>query len=120
MRAESIAAHKGGMWSWILQRVTAVLVIVTLAIHLIFTHIIGIGDISFNTIGERLIHAGFIAVDIILLASAIFHAFNGFRLVLMDYWFSSRTRAMALSIVLWVVGLAAMAYGTWALWPWIS
>jgi hypothetical protein len=25
-----------------------------------------------------------------------------------------------LSIVLWVVGIVAMAYGTWALWPWIS
>jgi len=27
---------------------------------------------------------------------------------------------MTLSIVLWVVGIAAMVYGTWALWPWIS
>jgi succinate dehydrogenase hydrophobic anchor subunit len=108
------------MWSWLFQRITAVLLIVCLAIHLILTHIFGIGDINYDTIGQRLVHAGLIAVDIILLAAGIYHALNGLRMVLMDYWFGSRKRALALSIVLWVVGLAAMGYGTWALWPWIS
>lgn len=120
MRAESIATHRGGMWSWLFQRITAVLLIVTLAIHLIFTHILGIGDISYDTIGERLAHAGFIAVDVILLAAGTFHALNGLRMVLMDYWFTSRTRALSLTIVLWVVGVAALVYGIWALWPWIG
>jgi succinate dehydrogenase / fumarate reductase cytochrome b subunit len=108
------------MWSWLFQRITAVLLIVCLAIHLIYTHILGIGDINYNTIGERLAHAGFTAVDIILLASVLFHALNGLRMVLMDYWFTARNRALALTIILWVVGLAFMGYGTWALWPWIS
>lgn len=120
MKAETLSAHRGGVWAWLFQRITAVLLIVMLAIHLIFTHIIGIGDISYETVGDRLAHAGFAAVDIILLAAAIYHALNGLRMVLMDYWFTSRTRAMALSIVLWVVGIAAMVYGTWALWPWIA
>jgi succinate dehydrogenase cytochrome b556 subunit len=108
------------MWSWLFQRITAVLLIVCLAIHLIFTHIVGIGDINYDTIGDRLAHAGFIVVDIILLAAGTFHALNGLRMVLMDYWFTSRKRALTLTIVLWVVGIAAFGYGTWALWPWIS
>jgi succinate dehydrogenase hydrophobic anchor subunit len=108
------------MWSWLFQRITAVLLIVCLAIHLIFTHIVGIGDINYDTIGDRLAHAGFIAVDIILLAAGTFHALNGLRMVLMDYWFTSRKRALILTIVLWVIGLAALGYGIWALWPWIS
>ena len=120
MKAESISTHKGGMWSWLFQRITAVLLIVMLAIHLIFTHILSIGDINYDSIGERLAHAGFVAVDIILLASVIFHALNGLRMVLMDYWLTSRKRAMVVTIVLWVVGIVAMVYGTWALWPWIS
>jgi succinate dehydrogenase cytochrome b556 subunit len=120
LRAETVSTHRGGMWSWLFQRITAVLLIVCLAVHLIFTHILSIGELDYENIGTRLAHAGFIAVDIILLAAGIFHALNGLRMVLMDYWFTSRKRAMVLSIVLWVVGIVAMAYGTWALWPWIS
>jgi len=108
------------MWSWLFQRVTAVLLIVMLAIHLIFTHILNIGNLNYDSIGERLAHAGFTAVDVILLAAGIFHALNGLRMVLMDYWFTSRRNTLALTVALWVVGIAAMAYGTWALWPWIG
>ncbi len=108
------------MWSWLFQRITAVLLIVCLAIHLIYTHILNIGQIDSANISARLAHAGLTTVDLILLAAGIFHALNGLRMVLMDYWFTSRSRAMVLTIVLWIVGLAAMGYGTWALWPWIS
>lgn len=120
MKAATVSTHKGGMWSWLFQRITAVLLIVCLAIHLIFTHILNIGELNYDNIASRLAHASLTAVDIILLAAGLYHALNGLRMVLMDYWFTSRKRALALTIVLWVVGLAAMGYGTWALWPWIS
>jgi len=60
------------------------------------------------------------AVDLILLAAGIYHALNGLRMVLMDYWFGRRKLAVGLNIVLWIFGLAAAAYGAWALWPWIG
>jgi succinate dehydrogenase hydrophobic anchor subunit len=120
LRADAVAPHKGGMWSWLFQRITAVLLIVMLAIHLILTHILNIGDIDYDNIAARLAHGGFVAVDLVLLAAGIFHALNGLRMVLVDYWFTSSTWARALAGALWAVGLAAMAYGTWALWPWIS
>ena len=120
MKAETVAAHKGGMWAWLFQRITAVLLIICLAVHLIFTHILGIGEISYETIGERVQHGLYTTVDIILLFAGIYHALNGVRMVLMDYWFGRRKLALGLNIVLWVVGIAAAAYGTWALWPWIG
>ena len=82
------------MWSWLFQRITAVLLIVCLAIHLILTHIVNIGKIDYGNIAARLAHGGLTAVDIILLAAGIFHALNGLRMVLMDYWFTSRNRAL--------------------------
>ena len=75
-----------------------------LAIHLTLTHIVNIGKIDSANIGARLAHGGLTAVDIILLAAGIFHALNGLRMVLMDYWFTSRNRALALTVGLWVVG----------------
>ena len=120
MKADTISKHRGGMWSWLFQRITAVLLIVCLAIHLILTHITNIGQITEANVAARLANAGLTAVDIILLAAGIFHALNGLRNVLMDYWFSSRTRALWLTIGLWVIGLVAFGYGIWALWPWIG
>ena len=108
------------MLAWLFQRITAVLLIVCLAIHLILTHVAGIGELNYDTIGERLAHAGLTAVDIILLVSGLYHALNGFRMVLMDYWFTLRGRSLTLTIALWVIGLGFTAYGIWALWPWIS
>jgi succinate dehydrogenase hydrophobic membrane anchor protein len=120
LKAATVSSHRGGMWSWLFQRITAVLLIVCLAIHLIFTHILNIGEIDTVNVADRLAHGTLTAVDIILLAAGIYHALNGLRMVLMDYWFTSRKRALSLTVVLWVVGLAFMGYGTWALWPWIS
>jgi succinate dehydrogenase cytochrome b556 subunit len=120
VKAETAAKHKGGMWAWLFQRITALLIIVCLAIHLILTHIFNIGELDYDNVANSLAHAGVTAVDIILLASGIYHALNGLRMVLMDYWFGRRKRAVTLSVVLWVIGIVAMGYGTWALWPWIS
>ena len=120
MKAAVIDTHRGGMLSWLFQRITAVLLIVCLAIHLIFTHLANIGQLDYSNVGHRLAHGGLTAVDIILLAAGLFHALNGLRMVGMDYWFTSRSRALALTIGLWVIGLAFMVYGTWALWPWIG
>jgi len=120
MKAETVSTHRGGMWSWLFQRITAVLLIVCLAIHLTLTHIANIGELNMDNIGARLANHGLTAVDIILLAAGVYHALNGLRMVLMDYWFTSRTRALALTIGLWVVGVVALGYGIWALWPWIG
>jgi succinate dehydrogenase hydrophobic membrane anchor protein len=120
VKAETVSTHRGGMWAWLFQRITAVLLIVCLAIHLSLTHIANIGKIDMENIGARLAHHGLTAVDIILLAAGIYHALNGLRMVLMDYWFTSRARALGLTIGLWVIGLVFLGYGIWALWPWIG
>jgi succinate dehydrogenase / fumarate reductase cytochrome b subunit len=120
LKAATVSDHKGGMWSWLFQRITAVLLIVCLAIHLILTHILNIGELDYENVANRLAHASVTVVDIVLLAASIYHALNGVRMVLLDYWFSSRKRALALAVVLWVVGVAALGYGIFALWPWIS
>ena len=53
MKAETISTHRGGMWSWLFQRITAVLLIVCLAIHLILTHIVNIGELDYRRTSAR-------------------------------------------------------------------
>ena len=110
----------GGMWAWLFQRITAVVLIVGLITHLVATHIFGLGHLSYLNIGHRLSSDAFRVVDISLLAAAIFHGLNGARMVVLDYWCATRGSRRALSLGLWVLGSATFVYGMWALWPWIS
>jgi succinate dehydrogenase hydrophobic membrane anchor protein len=119
LRQEAIARGESGFWPWLLQRVTAVLLIYGLVVHLVATHIFAIGEISFDNVQERLQSWFFIITDFLLLASALFHGLNGLRMVLLDYWFAGRSR-WALDAVLILVGLGMFAYGTWALLAWIG
>ena len=110
----------GGMWAWLFQRVTAVLLLFGLVVHLSATHIFAIGKLDFANITDRLGHTFFLVVDVVVLAAGLYHALNGARMVVLDYWLAGRTGRLTFTVVLWVVGLAVFAYGLWALWPWIT
>ena len=120
MRPGLIAESAGGMWPWLLQRVTAVVLIIGLLTHIVATHIFNLGHLSYLNIGDRLGSTFFVVIDVSLLAAAIFHGLNGTRMVVLDYWLKSRGSRRALAIALWVFGSAVFVYGLWALWPWIS
>ncbi len=120
MRTAVLDSSRGGMWGWLMQRVTAVVLIVGLLTHLVATHIFNLGHLSYLNIDHRLGSAFFVVIDISLLAAAVFHGLNGARMVVLDYWLQSRASRRALAIALWVFGSATFVYGTWALWPWIS
>jgi succinate dehydrogenase / fumarate reductase, membrane anchor subunit len=120
MRRGVIDSSRGGMWAWLFQRVTAVVLIVGLVTHLVATHIVNLGHLSFLNIGDRLGSTFFVIIDVSLLAASIFHGLNGARMVVLDYRLQSVAARRALAIALWVFGSATFVYGMWALWPWIS
>ena len=108
------------MWPWLGQRVTAVLVIVTILIHLVLTHYVAIGQLSYDNIGERLAGAAVLVNDVVLLFAVVYHALNGLRMVVLDWGLSSPSGRRVFDVVLWVVGVAAVIFGIWALWVWVS
>ncbi len=119
MRADIATEARGGLWPWILQRVTAVILLFGLGIHLVVGHLFGLGHLDYNTILERVSGWFFTGVDVTLLGASLFHGLNGLRMVLLDYGFTAERRRV-LDAALWLVGIAAFVYGIWALWPWIS
>ncbi len=119
MRQETITEHEGGMWPWLFQRITAVVLILGLAVHLFALHIVDLGSLNYANVADRLTSVFFMVVDFSLLAAGLFHALNGLRMVLLDYGFRGGRR-VALNAGLWVVGLGFFVYGVWALWPWLT
>lgn len=111
---------RGGVWGWFMQRVTAVVLIVGLGTHLVATHILSVGELSYDNIAERLAGLFFTVIDVSLLAAAIYHGLNGLRMVVLDYFWKSRRARRVFTGLLWAFGGAFFVFGLWALWPWIT
>ena len=120
MRTETLDRSRGGMWPWLGQRVTAVVIIVTIMVHLVLTHFVSIGELSYDNIGERLASGAVLVNDVLLLVAVVYHALNGVRMVALDWGLSGTGARRGFDLFLWVVGIVAIVYGIWALWVWVS
>ena len=78
--------YRLGMWAWVGQRISGFGIVVYLFMHIfvISSAIWRPGGGSFNHILEYLQKPQFIVGDLILVAAVMFHAFNGFRILLLD------------------------------------
>lgn len=121
MTEQRIATSKvAGTWAWLLQRVSAVLLIVLLAIHIYVDHFWHVGeDITVDSVNERLRELTYIVVDYSMLAMVLFHGLNGTRTILFDFDRFAR-RKKAVDIGLTVLGVAMMIWGIVILWPFIQ
>lgn len=127
MSEKRIATSKvAGTWPWALQRLSAVALIVLLAIHIYLDHFEGVGDeqsgdilIEFNDVQMRLGDVMFVVVDYLLLAFVLFHGLNGARTVLLDFDRFGKHKK-ALDIGLFVLGVATLIWGIVILFPFIQ
>jgi succinate dehydrogenase / fumarate reductase membrane anchor subunit len=120
MAEQRIATSKvAGTWAWFLQRLSAGLLIILLAVHIFLDHYAQVGaDITVSWVHERLGQILYIAVDYAMLALVLFHGLNGTRTVLFDFdMFVKRKKAVDVGLL--VLGIAMMAWGIVILWPFI-
>jgi succinate dehydrogenase / fumarate reductase membrane anchor subunit len=90
---------------WLLQRVTAIVLVVLLALH--------IWASNFATDWATILRA---SVDLSLLALALFHGLNGVRTVVLDFGPSIHGRRF-LSAGLVMLGVVAFLFGVYGTWP---
>ena len=115
-----------GTWAWFFQRLSAVLPIVFLGVHIFIDHFMGAGKevagetlITFGDVSLRLGQLLYIFVDYTLLALVLFHGLNGARTVMFDFdMFVKRKKAV--DVGLWVLGVATLVWGIVILWPFIK
>jgi succinate dehydrogenase hydrophobic anchor subunit len=106
-------------WPWLLQRVTAVGLIVLLPIHIVVNHLFNIAEaergdlpglVVFSDVAERLETPTYWAIDILLLTFALYHGLNGVRNVLLDYGLRGAGEKVVTG-ALSVVGMVAFVFG---------
>ena len=80
--------YKGspGQWSWLLHRITGVAVILFLFAHVVDTAVVGWGPEAYNRV-IAVYHNPFIRLlELGLVAAVIYHALNGLRIMITDFW----------------------------------
>lgn len=75
-----------GMWSWVLHRITGIAIFFFLLVHVLDTALIRVSpeayDIVLSAYKNPLMGIG----EVVLVAGIVFHAMNGLRIILVDFW----------------------------------
>lgn len=87
-KADMGPAYKGGIgqWSWAAHRITGVLVIAFLFGHIVDTFGVGFGPGLYNETISLYKQWWFKPFEVALVAATLYHAINGLRIILFDFW----------------------------------
>lgn len=80
--------YKGqsGMWSWLLHRITGLAVLLFLLVHIVDISLLNFGPAVYND-GIALFGTPIVRlISLALIAAVFYHAFNGVRIILIDFW----------------------------------
>jgi succinate dehydrogenase / fumarate reductase membrane anchor subunit len=100
-------ASPTNVWLWLLQRVTAVLLIIVLGVHLWLSNF-GQASASLRAI-----------LGVTLLGLALFHGLNGVRTVVLDFDVGIQGRKFTTMLLL-LLGVVSLLFGMYGLWPLIG
>ena len=74
------------MWSWVLHRITGIAIFFFLLVHVLDTALIRVApdayDAVIGTYKNPIMGFG----EVVLVAAIVYHAINGLRIILVDFW----------------------------------
>ncbi len=98
--AGTLYRGREGMWSWVAHRVTGVAIFLFLLVHVLDTAIVRVSPEAYNdvigTYKNPVVGLG----EAGLVAAVVFHALNGIRVILVDFWAKGPKYQR---VMLWVV-----------------
>ena len=75
-----------GQWAWILHRITGLGVVLFLLLHIFDIFLMAAGRDVFESFLDLYTAAPFRLLEAGLIASVIYHALNGARVIIVDFW----------------------------------
>ena len=103
--------YKGGIgqWSWAAHRITGIGVAAFLMGHIVDTFAAGFGPELYDTTIELYKQWWFMPFEIMLIGAVLFHALNGLRIILFDFWPGLALRQKSFAYAELVLFVAAFA-----------
>jgi succinate dehydrogenase / fumarate reductase membrane anchor subunit len=101
------------IWSWFFMRVSGIVLLFLVLIHLYIMHLVdaGVERVNFEFVAARWDNVGWKSFDWILLFLALLHGVNGLRIIVEDYVRSPGLRT-AVKGALYTVATILMIMGT--------
>lgn len=75
-----------GMWSWAMHRITGVAVFFFLFVHVLDTALVRVNPNTYDKVIETYKNPLVGIMELGLVAAVLFHALNGVRVILVDFW----------------------------------
>lgn len=77
---------QGGMWSWVAHRVTGFSIFVFLLVHVLDTALVRVSPEAYNVVIDSYKNPIMGIGEAGLVGAVLFHAFNGLRIMAVDFW----------------------------------
>ncbi|WP_314100568.1 succinate dehydrogenase, cytochrome b556 subunit [uncultured Frigoribacterium sp.] len=110
--AGTLYRGREGMWSWVLHRITGVSIYFFLLVHILDTALVRISpeayDAVIGTYKNPIMGLG----ETGLVAAILFHALNGLRIILIDFWAPATKHQRLLFWI--VIGVAVVLFAGFA------
>jgi len=75
-----------GMWSWVLHRITGATIFFFLFVHVLDTALVRVSPQAYNEVIETYKTPIVGLMEIGLVVAVLYHAMNGIRVILIDFW----------------------------------
>jgi len=105
MPAGTLYRGKVGMWSWVLHRITGVAIFFFLLVHVLDTSLVRVSPEAYNSVMASYKTLIMGLGEMGLVAAILFHALNGIRIILVDFWRKGTKYANAM---FWIVIIVAV------------
>lgn len=93
------------MWAWILHRASGLAILGFLFLHVVDTSLVLFGPSAYNTMARIYESAAFRPLEVLLMFLVIYHAFNGLRVMAVDFWSKGARYQAQLSKAVWLITL---------------
>lgn len=106
---------KLGMVAWMLHRLSGLALIVYLCMHIVVIHNLAYGPEHFDEVMSILGSPMFKVLEIGLFGVILYHAFNGLRVIIVDFWGGTKIHKklfwimMGIAAALFAMGAVSMA-----------
>lgn len=102
--------NRSGMWTWLLQRITAVMILVGLVFHFVYLHWFIERPVTKAKVFQVMGSPGWIIFDTILMVAALYHLGYGVYGIVVDFNPSDGFKK-AFAYFLWIFGIALGVFG---------
>ncbi len=115
MNLKQFGTGSGGSTAWIWQRITGLVLVVTLFLHYLFLHFINHGNVLYSEVSSRLVMPVWKTIDVVFLTAVVYHAIQGVIMSIHDYIHEPMWRTVLVGftwfagIVLWITGVITVA-----------